>query len=641
MSWKDVLKLPLVRKYQKAYHEQLKACRGNFEEYMNKQRGAEETVLQSLLEEKYKEINEIADDLLFLKWKDGYAEKNTSLTFARYFYANPQAVVAYCDEASDNMDIPDYKPDWSPDLFLQRFYFSGLIAVRKSALQSAPVLQFDFSVTERIPKVELWNTIYQIIKVKGGFNKNKSGKNVVLHIPQVLFWHQTNSEEDLDDSITHEILKTDSGIGEEKKVTDERIDVSIIIPSKDHPELLKTCIQSVYNTVRNLKIEIIVVDNGSSEENCRKINGLAEEYKFTYLYQKMPFHFSKMCNYGAENAKGKHLLFLNDDIECINSGWLEEMYEVTTRPYVGAVGSKLLYPDGQRIQHAGITNLPIGPVHKLQFLEDDEIYYDNYNRGMRNVLAVTGACLMVRRELFEECGGMSEDLVVAFNDVELCFRLYEKGYYQVVLQDKPLYHHESLSRGDDESAEKWQRLMQERKKLYQLHPDLEGKDPFYNIHLNRKGLDTRIIPGYMQGKQKLEVVGPVLWKNGIPADAKEDKCLLVRAEICKDVSTVIELSGYGVVLGSDNALFNKELLLRRVKNETNTPVIYKLSFGGQYRSDLENNMSDQVNVALSGFWVSFEKTMLLKGEYEVGMYATDRVSRTKLYCFTSRRVTIE
>lgn len=483
----------------------------------------------------------------------------------------------------------------------------------------------------RLSKENMWELLYRIINVKGGFNKRKNGETPVLHIPQILFWYE----------------KEDMGEGDVPRETADataaslqdngEVDVSVVIPSKDHPELVETCIRSLKRTVERLNLEILVVDNGSGDENRQKLQMLSEELGFCYLYEPMPFHFARMCNLGAAHAKGKQLLFLNDDIECIHKGWLEAMQEVAARPHVGAVGSKLLYPDGRRIQHAGVVNLPVGPVHKLQFLEDAQTYYDGYNRGIRNVLAVTGACLLLRRELYEACGGMSEELAVAFNDVELCFKLYEQGYYQAVLQDKPLYHHESVSRGDDESTEKWKRLMQERETLYRLHSGLIGKDPFYSPCLNRKGLDTQILPGYLEGRQRPEEVPPVLLKSGIPGGTREDQCLLFRAEICResDADTGrIELYGYGVVLGSDNSHFAKELLLRKEK------TVYRIPFRGQIREDLARNMPDQQNIALSGFWVTFEKGMLPAGNYELGIYARDLVSRTKLYGFSTRRVEI-
>ena len=115
-------------------------------------------------------------------------------------------------------------------------------------------------------------------------------------------------------------------------------------------------------------------------------------------------------------------------------------------PHVGAVGAKLLYPDSDIIQHAGITNLRVGPAHKLQFLSDEKVHYYGKNRFVHDVMAVTGACLLLEKEIFERAGGFDEKLAVAFNDVDLCYTIYEMGYYNVVRNDVVLYHHESLSR---------------------------------------------------------------------------------------------------------------------------------------------------------------------------------------------------
>lgn len=637
MGLKDVLKQPLVRKFHKEYERDLKASLDTFEDFMGRQK--EEFAIQSSKSSEVSyAIDKMLDDLLFIQITPGKLIDGAEKIFARYFCDNPQAVLAYCDEywVEKGVIITNFKPDWSPDTFLSKFYFDGLIVVRRSIFEEE-VPEWA-KVTD---KHHWWNIIIGFLKIKDGFNKKNNSSNAVIHVPKVLYEREYSTVE-------LEAKEQDIGINKNTDVIKnfnykKPSGVTVIIPSKDHPELVEKCIASLKKTVDNLQLQIIVVDNGSTADNKKKIESLSRTIEFQYIYKEMPFNFSKMCNIGVAEAKEEQVLLLNDDIECVHTGWLEDMCEVAARPHVGAVGSKLLYLDGKRIQHAGITNLPIGPVHKLQFLDDEVAYYDGYNRGVRNVLAVTGACLLMRREVYEEVGGMSEDLAVAFNDVDLCFKLYEKGYYQVVLQDKPLYHHESLSRGDDESTEKWQRLMKERAKLYGLHPELEGVDPFYNPNLNRNGLDVHILPEYMQGKQQMLEVTPVVLKGGLSAEAREDNCLMVRAEICRELindNNRIELYGYGVVLGSDNSLFSKELLLRKEDG-----TIYNFSYEGastkgQYRADLVRNMPDQQNVAMSGFWVKFERSSLPAGSYEVGMYAADKTSRTKLYCFTSRRIEI-
>ncbi len=629
MGLKDALKQPFVRQIHREYKKKLEMSKDSFEEFVCRQEKTEAGIWENISAQDAEAINNVEADLLFIKVSTGKLSDNARKVFARYFYEFPEAVLAYCDEfwVEDGDIKTSFKPDWSPDTFLDRFYFDGLVVVRKSVFEK--VVPLWEQITE---KQQWWQEIERFLKIKNGFNKLKKGGNPVVHIPQLLY--------EIENAKTGQVIvewnKNTCVIKGEGEYSPS--DIAVIIPSKDHPLLLEKCIGSLRRTVDCLNIKVIVVDNGSSSDNRRQIEKLSKELDFKYIYKEMPFNFAKMCNLGAAEVTEEQLLFLNDDIECIHAGWLEEMSEVASRPYVGAVGSKLLYPDGKRIQHAGITNLPIGPVHKLQFLEDDEVYYDEYNRGVRNVIAVTGACLLMRRKVYEEVGGMNEALAVAFNDVELCFKLYEKGYYQVVLQDKPLYHHESLSRGDDESTEKWQRLMAERAKLYALHPKLEGKDPFYNINLNRIGLDVRIVPEYVQGRQCIELVCPKPASPEMLKGAREDKCLMVRAEICResvDDSSYIELYGYGVVLGSDNALFSKKILLKKEDGS-----FYAIPLSGQYRADLIRNMPDQINIGMSGFWINIMKADLAPGRYEVGILAADRTSRMKLFSFTGRIVEI-
>lgn len=640
MGLRDILKKALGKKCKRAYERQRVRRLWTQEEYLTEQKElvkkAEKNAEQTERPEEKKAIARVGRDLLFVTLVKGVADPDAERIFTRAFYEHPDAVAAYCDEVEEDGENTWFKPEWSPDTFLAHFYFGGLTVLKKSAFADF----LDRFETNTVSVQELWEICYKVIEKNGGFRRRKDGEKIVLSIPQVLFKRETGSSELLlkQSGFCFQRLcgQADEPEGTDKDPLEKHpseacLEVSIIIPSRDHPELLEKCIRSIRRTVGKLSYEILVVDNGSKKENRRKLEAFAKTLSFRYLYRPMPFHFARMCNIGAREAKGKQMLFLNDDVECFTQGWLECMHELGGREHVGAVGSKLLYPDGARIQHAGITNLAMGPVHKLQFLPDSESYYDGYNRGVRNVLAVTGACLLVRRELYLVCGGMSEELAVAFNDVELCFKLYEMGYVQVVQQDFPLYHHESFSRGDDESAEKWKRLMKEREVLYRLHPKLEGEDPFYSIHLNRWGLDNRIVPEYRTGKRKKEMIAQRSVRKGIPRGVRQDSCLLLSVEICRDG----ELCGYGVVAGSDNALFHKELLLRKLEQPE---VVYRIPFKGQYRSDLEENMPDQVHVGLSGFWVDLTRTGIPAGTYQVGMYAGGLTGRTGIYCFSSREM---
>ena len=304
----------------------------------------------------------------------------------------------------------------------------------------------------------------------------------------------------------------------------------MIIPSKDNPSVLGKCLRSLTQRPEgSVPVEILLIDNGSNEENRKKTEQLVEEIRtagtpIRYVYEPAEFNFSTMCNRGAELADGKLLLFLNDDIELCENDWLDKMVSRALQPYVGSVGLKLYYPDSVKIQHDGIVNLPVGPVHKLQFMEDDRSYYFGRNRFTQDCVAVTGACLLIRTEVFREAGGFREVLRVAYNDVELGFRLLEMGYYNVVWNDRFAYHHESLSRGSDESPEKMQRLVQERELLYQMHPQFRGEDPFYPKGLNREGLDSRVVPAYLTDRNVLQ---EPFWKRGLPGGEELQKLSLI------------------------------------------------------------------------------------------------------------------
>lgn len=546
-------------------------------------------------------------------WADGAKEKAEA-----YLSAHPEICVVYGDEdvetAPGQYENPWLKPCWSPDTYLWKDYLGEAVAVRKSFYEKAEEKSRD-----------------GLLKAAGGFTK---GCQSIAHINGILFHRKTDwFTGETNSSMTRE--KTAGGQTDCRDAKKQGMPyISVIIPSKDNAVVLKKCLDTLKKTAADISYEVLLVDNGSGEAVKKKIEEMtADAPDILYIYEPMEFNFSKMCNLGAERAKGSLLLFLNDDIEATHTGWLSDMAKLAERPHVGAVGCKLLYPDTDKIQHAGITNLPMGPVHKLQFLRDNKCYYDNRNRGIWNVSAVTAACLMVRREVFEEAGGFCESMQVAFNDVDFCFILLEKGYYNAVCNHIHLLHHESMSRGADESEEKLKRLHRERTMLYDRHPGLNGKDPFYHDWLNRTGLDTRIQPAYRSGREIADVqaakeVAKESNEAYVLKNARKDRCLLVRIE----AADATHISGYGVVLGSDNACFNGKLLLERKGRQ---PAVYELDFTEQYRQDLQENMPDQKNVALCGFHVNIAEP-LPEGEYRIGMLATDKISGSSLMNYSNR-----
>ena len=492
--------------------------------------------------------------------------------------------------------------------------------------------------------------------------------------------------------------------GSEENVTADRPvpTVSVIIPSKDHPDILFRCLDSFVDKTSGLgtkvKTEFIIVDNGSSEENKNRIEQKLQKINNTrYIYKELPFNFSYMCNWGAKEARGDYLLFLNDDMEIVDEDWLILLMEKAVLPYVGAVGAKLLYPDTDIIQHAGITNLRVGPAHKLQFAHDKEDHYFGQNRGVHDMLGVTGACLLVKKTLFEKVGGFDETLAVAFNDVDLCYKIYEEGYYNVVRNDLFLFHHESLSRGKDgESEEKQLRLLREKDYLYEKHQDLYGKDPFYHPYLTTDMLETEYTPAFryqvdlsMPWAKVKECTREVLaaredeclvigmecamdiykWKYGVSPEKRKEKFLdkedysKKEKDNCNDRSNDgsndtedqgYYFQGYSFVIGSDNACYKKELLLRRIADGNQQmlgnsvgkdekmpqPVIYSISIEKKCREDIKANLKDQVNVDLTGYAAKLKPGAVPAGKYQFGMLAKDACSRVKLVNWSSWTIEI-
>ncbi len=618
MSLKSLVKQILVRQQNKRYECLLETKRMTYDEWI---RVAEQNALADL-EKTQNSGDESESFVLFLH--EGVSVAEHAMEFLENaFRQNPEAVLIYGDEDVKKENrvrtTPWFKPDWSPDFFQNHFYFGGLVAVRGSFAGKAE--------GEGCTQKDICDYVVRA----GGLQK---GCKAIYHLPQILC-HNSSREKMQEWLEKTNMMSVNVSAKHEKKM------ISVVIPSKDHPELLRNCFAGIAKASDDVIYEILVVDNGSTEENKLTIQAMISDFEkkqgsnfggVQYLYEPMDFNFSWMCNLGASHARGNAYLFLNDDVELVENRTLKKMWQLALREYVGAVGLKLLYPDTIRIQHAGITNLPMGPVHKLQFLEDNKDYYFHSNQGVRNVIGVTAACLMIDAEKFAEIGGFNADLQVAFNDVDLCFKLFEAGYHNVCRNDIFAYHHESLSRGDDESTEKWLRLMTERKNLYENHPGLEGKDPYFGVGLAREGLDSRIRPAYEIVGNKLQKAMIRNWKLR-EEECRRDDCLMVRVEECLPD----RISGYAVVLGDNNACYNKEVLFKNIA----THEIYACGTEEQYRPDLVENMSDQVNVGLCGFVLTLEESLLPEGEYSIGIVATNRLNKGHLLNFSSRILKIE
>ncbi len=568
------------------------------------------------------------------------------------------------DDADAHRIFPWTKPMWSPDTLFSFFYFGNIFAVRRSAFLDIAWLGED----------DYRKNIYDFI-LKATEDEKRAG-----HIEKVLFHAYRKGESRA--AIEKELLHSTDFIGAGRQydgikeaamarrglngelITEETTGISypvyrlrgeplisIVIPSKDNEDALKQCIRSIYAHTAYRNFEMIVVDNGSTEQVRMGLENFRQECPFTYLYIPMDFNFSKMCNLGVQEAKGEYVLLLNDDMEAVEDSWLLRLAGQASLEHVGAVGAKLLYPNTSLIQHAGIANTVSGPGHKLKKLDDSVSYYYGRNRFIYDLIGVTAACLMIRRERYLELGGLFEGLAVAYNDVDFCFRLCEKGLYNVQRNDVALYHHESLSRGDDmQDKNKLKRLMAEKDVLYQRHRQFYRQDPFIGTLMNdgEPEYGCRWLEGY-ELVNLSDCDDKLLQGKRLPDAATMNNAIMVVVEDCgkeqfvkaltkggKQKKAYYLIKGWAYIPGVDNARYTFKILL--VNGEGR---VWELPVQKRYRKDVAAILPDEVNVELTGFcsWI-FEGT-LAPGTYQLWITARDGCSRQRLYRDMERELVIE
>jgi len=392
----------------------------------------------------------------------------------------------YTDE--DQKDLkgrrvePFFKPDWSPDLFLSMNYLGRLNVVRKSLLSEVGGFRSGFDGSEEydllLRVTEKTNNVAHIAKPL--YSRRKIPySGVPAHIGE-------SARKALQDALKRRGIKGQvlDGYGGHYRV---RYDISglplisIIIPTRDRVNLLKRCIESIESKTTYENYEIVIVDNNSTDRETLRY---LDRSKHKVLRFNESYNFSRINNFAVKHAKGEHLLFLNNDTEIIEPAWLEAMLEHSQHPEVGVVGALLLYPRNHStsregtIQHAGIIFGICGVSgHAFRNLPMKDVNYFDLHRVTRNCSAVTFACAMMRRNLFEQLGGLDESMPVSYNDIDLCLRIRERGYLIVFTPYALLYHHELATRGtlhppQDETTivNRWGNVI------------LRG-DPYYNLNL--------------------------------------------------------------------------------------------------------------------------------------------------------------
>jgi len=416
----------------------------------------------------------------------------------------PDAKLIYSDEdkiSSWGLRFdPYFKPDWSPDLLLSQNYLCHLVAVRaelvrdlggiREGFDGAQDWDFVLRATERCSAEQIHHiprVLYHWRAVRGSTARSRDSKPAV---PAASMHALREACTRRGVAFTEVEMMERGGHFRVRRLLREPCPlVSIIIPVRNKPELLKKCLLGLREKTDYPSLEILVVDNGSDDPAMEEIFS-REGGRIRLLRHHGPFNFSAMNNRAAEQAAGDILLLLNNDVEPLDPDWLKEMVVHAVRPEIGAVGAMLLYPDG-RIQHAGITLGIAGPMrvggvagHPGKQMLPDTRVMGNLLRVTRNVSAVTGACLAIRKAIFREVGGFDEEgLPVAFNDVDFCIRVMKEGYRNLWTPHARLTHHESLSRGGEDSPEKIDRFRGEVGVMRARWGDLLDNDPCYNPNL--------------------------------------------------------------------------------------------------------------------------------------------------------------
>lgn len=405
----------------------------------------------------------------------------------------------YCDEATfkgnsiNHMITMHFKPDYAPDNLLANNYICHFSVFSRELLESGELFRSQFDGSQDHDMI---------------LRLTAKAKHIV-HIPRILYYwrsHKGSVASSIDaktyaidaakgavaDHLTRlgyrnfeiESTRAFATIFRIKYELTSRPLVSIIIPNKDHVDDLSRCVESIINLSTYDNYEIVIVENNSETAEIRTYyEEISRHPRVQVVEYKGDFNYSKINNFGVQYAKGEYLLLLNNDTEVITPDWMEELLMYAMRKDIGVVGAKLYYPD-KTIQHAGIV-IGLGAHrtagHTHYRIPEANVGYMGRLCYAQDVTAVTGACMMVSKALYEELGGLDESFTVALNDVDFCLRVREKGFLNIFTPFAELYHYESKSRGSDKKDERALRYQQESDRFRVKWADALAKgDPYYN-----------------------------------------------------------------------------------------------------------------------------------------------------------------
>lgn len=398
--------------------------------------------------------------------------------------AMPDMKLFYSDEdyltSDDELHRPSFKPDWSPDLLISKNYISRSVIFRGDLF------------VDRCLLGELNNRHLNLLRFTDSVVSDE-----IQHKASV-YYHK-KYEEAVDGrsvSLVLDFLKarypesgvnylSENGVYHVKWVLPEPNPlVSLLIPTRDGYDILKPCVDAILELTTYSNFEILILNNQSTcSRTLEYLRTIEKDDRVRVLEWDEPFNYSAINNFGALHAKGTIIGLVNNDIEPINPGWLDEMVSQVCRPEIGCVGAKLYYPN-DTIQHAGVI-LGIGGVagHSHRFISGKSDGYEGRLKAVQNYMAVTAACLLVQKTVFDQVGGLTEELAVAFNDVDFCLKVHKLGLRNLWTPFAELYHHESVSRGQDNTRLKRKRAYKEANYMQEAWGELLFHDPFYNENL--------------------------------------------------------------------------------------------------------------------------------------------------------------
>lgn len=421
---------------------------------------------------------------------------------------NPKAELIYSDEDKIDMEGhrygPYFKPDFSYHLLLGQNYFNHLTVHRAENIEAVGGWRSEFDGSQdydlnlriiahverknivHIPKVLYhWRAVPGSTAVSGdekSYAQDAGARALVAHLG------------DIDQPGAVRLAPGTPWYWVDFAIPDPAPKVSLIIPTRDGADFLRLSVGTILEKTEYPNYEIIIVDNQSSDpETFELFRRYGQDERVRVVLYDDVFNFSAINNFAIEQSDGEIVGLINNDVEVLDPLWLREMVSHAVRPDIGCVGAKLLYPD-DTIQHGGVI-IGIGGVagHSHKYAPRDSTGYFGRLALTHELSAVTAACLLLRRAVFDEVGGLSEErLPVAFNDVDLCLKVQEAGYLNLFTPHAVLYHHESVSRGTEDSPEKKQRFQREVEYMLQRWRTDELADPYYSPNLSLTHEDFRL-----------------------------------------------------------------------------------------------------------------------------------------------------